>query len=264
MTRTLLALLLVLPLAACGDDGGGATDGGSKAGKTAKDAPQASAVRGGQLYDKFWAVAKLREPKGEHPFWAQRPDAASNKRTGATTWRCKECHGWDYKGVDGAYGSGSHKTGIAGVLGTKLGGEGLRAVLAEAHGYAEAGLKDVDLESLALFLAEGLVDTAAHIDAEGRFQGDAAKGKALYLKGLGGNKACASCHGPDGLKPPKGAPPGYEDFVGTVANKNPWEFLHKVRFGHPGAKMPAAHGSKASMQDIIDLSAFAQTLPKSE
>ena len=27
--------------------------------------------------------------------------------SGSDTWRCKECHGWDYMGVDGAYAGGS-------------------------------------------------------------------------------------------------------------------------------------------------------------
>jgi len=38
------------------------------------------------------------------PLWATQ---SSNTRSGKDTWRCKECHGWDYMGVDGAYGSGS-------------------------------------------------------------------------------------------------------------------------------------------------------------
>ena len=28
------------------------------------------------------------------------------------TWRCKECHGWDYRGAPGAYSIGSDFTGI--------------------------------------------------------------------------------------------------------------------------------------------------------
>ena len=46
-------------------------------------------------------------PSGDHPMWARRPDAEANSRSGADTWRCKECHGWDYKGKDGAYAKGS-------------------------------------------------------------------------------------------------------------------------------------------------------------
>ncbi|MDK1024073.1 MAG: hypothetical protein QGD92_07565 [Gammaproteobacteria bacterium] len=32
---------------------------------------------------------------------------------------CKECHAWDYRGVEGAYGSGEHYTGIKGIQGMR-------------------------------------------------------------------------------------------------------------------------------------------------
>ncbi len=224
----------------------------------------ASIAHGGQLYDKFWKVSDAPEPTATHPLWATRPDQESNKRVGSDTWRCKECHAWDYRGVDGAYAQGSHKTGFAGLFPSAASAAALTASLADTHGYREAGLSDVDLESLVLFLREGLVDTTKWIDGAGAFRGDAVKGKALYMNGLGGNKSCKACHGLDGLRPPKGAPADYGDFVGLVANKNPVEFLHKLRFGHPGSKMPAAVKGTGSMQDIADLAAFAQSLPKAK
>lgn len=82
-------------------------------------------VRGGLLYDKWWAVGEEDDhehddheasgaaPEGDHPLWATQ---STNERSGGDTWRCKECHGWDYKGADGAYGDGSHFTGFVGVL----------------------------------------------------------------------------------------------------------------------------------------------------
>jgi thiosulfate dehydrogenase len=55
-------------------------------------------ARGGQLYDN-WALALDRELPGEsHPSYPP-----VGRREGGTTWRCKECHGWDYMGEDGAY-----------------------------------------------------------------------------------------------------------------------------------------------------------------
>ena len=75
----------------------------------------ADELRGGILYDKWWVVNHGSEPTGEHPLY---PPAG--QQSGSTTFRCKECHGWDYKGVDGAYGSGSHFTGIGGVFGTTM------------------------------------------------------------------------------------------------------------------------------------------------
>ena len=70
---------------------------------------------GGLLYDKWWKAAGVDEPSGDQALWATQE---TNTRDGADTWRCKECHGWDYQGADGAYGSGSHFTGFPGVLGT--------------------------------------------------------------------------------------------------------------------------------------------------
>jgi len=49
--------------------------------------------------------------------------------------------------------------------------------------------------------------------------------------------------------------------VGTLAADNPWEFLHKVRFGQPGTTMPSATELGWSLQDVADVLAHAQTLP---
>jgi len=112
-------------------------------------APEASElegdpVRGGQLYDTWWAVVAEAEedehshdehedaagaPEGDHPLWATQ---TTNERSGPDTWRCKECHGWDYKGADGAYGSGSHFTGFPGVFGSK--DKDQAEILAAMHG----------------------------------------------------------------------------------------------------------------------------------
>src|SRR3990172_2406752 len=70
-------------------------------------------IRGGLLYDVWWDVVGADAPTTDQPLWKTQ---TTNTRTGPDTWRCKECHGWDYKGVDGAYGAGSHKTGFAGIV----------------------------------------------------------------------------------------------------------------------------------------------------
>ncbi|MDO8567184.1 MAG: hypothetical protein Q7R57_00545, partial [Dehalococcoidales bacterium] len=67
---------------------------------------------GGKLYDNWMNTAKIATPKENSPLWATQ---TTNTRTGVDTWRCKECHGWDYKGKDGAYSKGSHLTGFTGV-----------------------------------------------------------------------------------------------------------------------------------------------------
>jgi thiosulfate dehydrogenase len=52
------------------------------------------------------------------------------------------------------------------------------------------------------------------------------------------------------------------EYVGTIALDNPWEFLHKVRFGQPGAAMPSGLELQWSIQDTLDVLSHSQTLPK--
>ncbi|MBF8268140.1 MAG: hypothetical protein HW388_1648 [Dehalococcoidia bacterium] len=72
-----------------------------------------SIAKGGRLYDKWVKEAGVTQPGGDQTLWALQ---TSNVRTGVDTYRCKECHGWDYKGIGGAYSKGSHKTGFPGVI----------------------------------------------------------------------------------------------------------------------------------------------------
>ena len=48
---------------------------------------------GGRLYDNWFEALATDEPEGTHPSYP-----AVGLQQGAATWRCKECHGWDYKG----------------------------------------------------------------------------------------------------------------------------------------------------------------------
>lgn len=214
----------------------------------------ASASRGGALYDKWWAVAGATAPTEDHPLWANRPDQDSNTRTGSDTWRCKECHGWDYKGVNGAYGSGSHRTGINGIFGTMLSAQDVFDAIKNTHSFGTmTALSDDDIWDLAKFVLEGQIDTNSIITGTA-FNGSAAAGMSTY------DATCASCHGADGLSLPPGADADHDDWVGKIAKENPWEFQHKVRFGQPGTSMPAQFGL-LSLDQVADLSAHSQTLP---
>ena len=154
-------------------------------------------ARGGALYDQWWAVTGSAAPATEHPLWASRPDTNSNTRTGADTWRCKECHGWDYKGVAGVYGSGSHRTGIAGIFDTAKTAQEVFDLIKTDHAYGAAGLSDTHIWDLTRFVLEGQIDTDGIIDAAGSFMGDTQTGQILYDSGIGTNLACAVCHGPN-------------------------------------------------------------------
>ncbi len=243
------AILMMAGLVGCVNvvpgEGG---DGGDPAEFTA-----ANATRGGAMYDKWWAVVGVDAPTEDHPFWADRPDQDSNARTGRDTWRCKECHGWDYKGVDGAYGGGSHRTGFAGLFGTTASAQEAFDSIKTDHGFGAAGLSDDDIWDLAKFALAGTIDTDDILTGDS-FTGSAAAGMTQY------ESSCAACHGAEGLAPPPGAGADYDDFVGLIANENPWEFQHKVRFGQPGTAMPQ-QVDVLTLEEVNDLSAYTQTLP---
>lgn len=215
----------------------------------------ADSTRGGLLYDKWWAVTGATAPTTDHARWALQ---STNTRSGADTWRCKECHGWDYKGSAGAYNSdSSHFTGFTGIRGTTLGAQDVFDTLKTAHGFGAAGLADSDIWDLAMFVLEGTIDTDTIIDANGAFTGTVATGQTLYDDGIGSNIACAVCHGADGLTIEFHA----GEFLGTLADDNPWEFQHKMRFGQPDTAMPSSISGGGTTQDVADLGAYAQTLP---
>ncbi len=219
----------------------------------------ASLAKGGVLYDKWWTAAGVTAPSGNQPLWASQ---TTNTRTGTATWQCKECHGWDYKGIGGAYGSGSHKTGFVGVyraattMSTDQLVQVLKGSLNASHNFSPA-LNDQSLTDLANFLRAGIINDTLYIDYATKKPSvavDATKGKQRY------DANCAACHGADGKQLNFGTAEAPE-YVGTLASGNPWEFLHKVRAGQPGTTMPSAIVSGWSIQDVLDTLAYSQTLP---
>lgn len=225
----------------------------------------ASAVRGdpvigGRLYDD-WLVETGTQVEGDHPLWALQ---TTNPRTGPITWRCKECHGWDYKGNGGAYGSGEHFTDFLGVL--KAGRlltpeqtkEVLRGGIDTRHDFFD-WLTDDQLDHLAAFLKTALINDAAYIDyekKEPRIGWDVERGKKLY------DRSCGVCHGDEGKNINSGTESG-PVYIGTLARDNPWEYIHKTRFGQPGTPgMPATDERGWSIDDVIAVLGYSQTLPK--
>ncbi len=207
---------------------------------------ESTLVRGAQLYDKWYAVVKAKAPEESHPLYPA--DKAYAKKPGSN-WGCKECHGWDYMGKDGAYKSGKHASGIAGINGAagKPVADIVAVLSAPEHGFGDK-LAKADLEAVALFVSKGQVDMDAFIDrASKKPKGDAAKGAAYY------NTVCAGCHGMDGKLPKEMKPFGAQ--MG-----NPWEVMHKILNGQPAENMPAL---RALPRDIVvDVMAHMTTLPK--
>ncbi|MEE8533011.1 MAG: c-type cytochrome, partial [Alphaproteobacteria bacterium] len=175
---------------------------------------------------------------------------------GSSTWRCKECHGWDYKGEDGACAKGSHysvTTGVGGVAGTDP--EAIHTIIMNDTPTASPSgrCRTAPWRSWPLFLSRGQIDTNRSIDRATKVaRGNVRRGAAFY------QTICAVCHGFDGramnFKDEK-----KPECIGTVAQKNPWETLHEIRFGQPGVGMIAL--GVLDIQDQVDILAYAQTLP---
>jgi cytochrome c553 len=208
---------------------------------------QGSLARGGKLYDKWFAVIKAEKPKDTHPAWP----ASNTKKKGNVTWRCKSCHGWDYQGKDGAYASGSYKTGIKGIGGMANAEiSAIMKVLKDGTHKLAGKMDEQDFKDLAMFVSKGTIDTSMYIDSAAKAPkgGNAAKGAGYF------NTMCAQCHGKDGslpkdMKKPLGKQMG-----------NPWEVMHKIMNGQPNEQMPALRA--IDRQVAVDIMAHLATLPK--
>ena len=206
---------------------------------------------GGRLYDNWFEALAVDEPEGTHPAYP-----AVGQQEGAATWRCKECHGWDYKGRDGDYGSGSHATGIVGIQ-AMIGADpsAIRAIIEDdTHGYTPEMIPPEAMDRLARFVTRGQHETALYFDyATGRALGEAEPGERYY------QNICAPCHGFDGKALNFSGDPDAPEYVGTVGVQNPLEALHKIRNGQPGQPMPALR--VLPRQDVADILAYIRTLP---
>lgn len=206
---------------------------------------------GGQLYDN-WPKLKGFKAGDNYPLY---PDAG--KKNGTSTWRCKECHGWDYIGKDGRYSKGSHYTGIKGVLGSagKNVAELNSALMDKKgnHDFSEY-FSEKEIAALAAFLSSGLMDIRPYLNYDGSVKGHAANGRNLYAAN------CSSCHGPDGNAIDFSGKEGIQG-VGWLAWKNPQETLHKIRWGHPGSDMPSmVTDAGVSYSGAVDILKYSQTL----
>ncbi len=206
-------------------------------------------AKGARLYDNWFSSLDVKEPEQTHPAWP----ASNTKKKGAVTWRCKSCHGWDLRGKDGAYATGSYKTGIKGLR--SWAGKDPDAIhqimLNKTHGFTHDMMPPDAMLRLAVFVSRGQVDMAAHIGADKSVKGDPKHGAAIF------QNVCAACHGFDGAALNWGSEEK-PNYVGTEAVANPWEVLHKIRAGHPGVEMPSMMAFPVG--DAVDLLSYTQTL----
>lgn len=221
--------------------------------------PQSDLVVGAQLYDKWYAVLGIPAPQGDMPIWSRQ---STNTRSGAETWRCSECHGWDYKGVIGAYASGSHQTGFPSLIlvTADMNEEEIVAHLKgendQAHDFSNY-LDESMMRQLAVFLKEGLIDDSKYIDPASlrAINGNLEHGRELY------SSTCAGCHGGDGATIVFRTE-GVDETLGDVANRDPFRFLHRTRFGVAGTEMPVGYELGWTPADGRDALMYAQTLAR--
>ena len=204
-----------------------------------------SIARGGRLYDKWYKVVDAPKPTETHKAWP-----ASNTKKGDATQRCKACHGWDLRGKDGAYASGSYKTGIKGLRGMENAdlGKIVAIIKDDTHGY-DGQMGAQDFTDLAMFISKGQVDMTKYINADKSVKGDVAKGEAYY------KTLCINCHAADGKSPKELPKP-----MGKIASGNPWETLQKILNGQPKEQMPALRA--LPLQVSLDVLAYTITLPQ--
>ncbi|MER2606329.1 MAG: c-type cytochrome [Siculibacillus sp.] len=206
----------------------------------------ASIVRGGRLYDTWWKENGKPAPEGAHPAY---PGVLPKSIQARTTWRCKECHGWDYRGRDGSADGTEVRApakGIDGLAGTDP--STIAPKFTDAtHAYARL-LSPRDVLDLANFVSRGQLDMGEFIDRTTRkAKGDAARYAAHY------QTICAACHGADG-RAIRTMPP-----LGRIAVNEPWRALHGILNGHPGEPMPPLIAlPREAASGIL---AYTQTLP---
>jgi cytochrome c5 len=210
---------------------------------------------GGRIYDNWWEALDRPAPEGSNPAY---PAAMNAEQTGEVTWRCKECHGWDYQGAAGIYSKGSHFTGIKGVLGMRgMAVEAIVPILRDAnHPYTVEMISDEEMLRVATFLSKGLIDMRSFIDYDSRKViagvGDLDRGRGIF------QTTCAACHGFDGRALDWGEGDGH-NYVGTEAAELPDEVWNKISNAHPGAAM--INTRAFSTDDRISLMAYIAGLP---
>jgi len=222
----------------------------------------ADGVLGGKLYSKFWA--------SETGWTAPSGITATDISGYSNFYRCKQCHGWDLMGTEGAYidrapDAGRPSVGISLIepilndpkeelfehvfepdgrlVNTALTQDGTNGQGNEMPAYATI-LTEAQAWDIVKFLLEERLDvtqlydlntTGVYPNGTRTFtnigkDGDVAAGNIFY------SNNCASCHGADGKQIPI-IHDGVVTSVGNAGREAPHELQHKVKFGSLGSSM---------------------------
>lgn len=223
---------------------------------------KANLSKGGIMYDKFWST--------EAGYDQNNPNL-TKFNTYSDFFRCKQCHGWDLLGSNGAYISRGPKTTRPNVSSvnlyqfakTKSSQEIFDALKKSTNrrdisydlsqynpttnntigdqmpNYSQL-LTDAQIWDIVKFLKDGAFDVAQLYDAT--YSGTYPTGSASFSNiGKDGNATngktyfsskCASCHGSDGKTITLEGMT-----LGKFARSKPNEAQHKVKYGQLGAPM---------------------------
>lgn len=214
-------------------------------------------ARGGRLYVAWDLVDNNINPRKKNPLW---PTNTSNTVPFGYTWRCVNCHSWDYTGSSSATQSNLFQNldypNLFNMMGknpeeilTWLNGEEN-----SLHDFSDY-LTGQDMNDLSAFLSMGLVtpDLIANVETRS-VSGTLSVGEESY------NEFCSSCHGSEGEKINFGTTQT-PTFMGDLALSNPWRVAHTIRYGHLTSRMPAADVLGLAFSQQIDILAYTQTLP---
>jgi len=236
----------------------------------------ADGIMGGKLYDKFWAT--------ETGWTAPTGINAADISDYGDFYRCKQCHGWDQMGNEGAYNNRAPQVGrpsvgpslfepivndpkeeffdhIYNTTGravdpslTQDGTNGMGNVMpAFGNILTEAEAWDIikflleeryDVTQLYDFSTTGTYPTGTHTFSNIGLDGSATAGDAFFTAN------CATCHGADG----KGiliVDDGDTLTVGFFGRNKPYELQHKIKFGNLGSAMVGV--PTATVSDVKDL-----------
>lgn len=219
---------------------------------------QGDPERGGRLYSSWDLVVGFKDFDDLHPLWVSKGNSQPLERI---TWRCVNCHGWDYQGSAGRTLSNPQKAqnypGVLAMMGLPV--EDVLPWLDGSrnpdHDFS-AYLSEQDMLDLSEFLSTALISPDLIASPNNNIvQGTVGVGRTVFQEN------CQSCHGVEGGKINFGSAAN-PSFFGDMAWNNPWRIEHVVRFGHIIGSLPAASKLDIPLSQQIDLLAYLQTLPR--
>lgn len=209
-----------------------------------------SHVRGARIYDDFTIELAATVP-GPNPLLALANEPTAGV-TDTDSWRCSQCHGFDYEGGVFTFNNGATNNLLEIVYDVRWRDEGYIAdflftgfdawdgtAVVNVHNYSTL-LTPQAIVDVSDFVANELYDTHMYVRAASNGSlGDHMNGMALYnsvppvngaippiIRVNGANFNCVDCHGADGL-----LVAGVDLY--NVAWTDPFMFMHRVLFGSP-------------------------------